>query len=58
MKNGFLAKPVVFEKLAGYMVEQYHEGKKVVSQFVTQESYKTFCEAIGTVPAMEGETHG
>ena len=59
MKNGFISRPVMFEAApgyvtAGYMVEQYHEGKKVVEQFVSDAAYNDFCKAIGIVPTMEG----
>lgn len=59
MKNGFIARPVMFEGCpgyitAGYMIEQYHEGKKVVEQFVSETAYRDFCEAINIVPVMEG----
>lgn len=59
MKDGFLARPVMFEQapgyaVAGYMVEQYHKGKKLVEQFIPKEAYAEFCNAIGTFPVMEG----
>lgn len=59
MKNRFIASPVMFEGCpgyvtAGYMVEQYHEGQKVVEQFVSDVAYKDFCRAIGIIPSMEG----
>lgn len=59
MRNGFYSKPVLFEEspgyiTAGYMVEQYSEGQKVVEQFIADANYKDFCEAVGIVPKMEG----
>ena len=59
MENGFVAVPVMFENApgyitSGYMVSQYHDGKKVVEQFIPESSYKDFCEAIGIIPVMEG----
>lgn len=47
MQNGFISKPVLFEALpgyitAGYMVEQYSEGQKVVEQFISDANYKDF----------------
>ena len=60
MKDGFLARPVIFMEapgyaVAGYMVEQYHKGQKLVEQFIPKEAYAEFCNAIGTVPTMEGK---
>lgn len=59
MENGFIAIPVMFEGTpgyitAGYMVSQYCNGRKVVEQFIPESSYCGFCEAINTVPVMEG----
>lgn len=59
MKDGFLARPVIFKQapgyaVAGYMVEQYHKGKKLVEQFIPKEAYAEFCNAIGMFPVMEG----
>ena len=58
MENGLLAKPILFENspgyvVSGYMVEQYHEGKKIVEQFIPKESYDDFCKTINTIPTME-----
>lgn len=60
MKNIFLSRPVMFEcspgyVVAGYMVEQYHEGNKIVEQFIQEEAYEGFCDAIGIIPTMEKE---
>lgn len=57
MENGFTTRPVMFEGApgfitSGYMVTQYHDGKMVAEQFVSEVAYKDFCVAIGIVPVM------
>jgi len=59
MENGFVAMPVMFEEIpgfitAGYMVSQYRNGVKVIEQFVSGAVYEDFCRAINIVPVMEG----
>lgn len=55
MQNGFTAKPTNFCGQAGYMVSQYHDGKKVVEQFIPETSYKAFCELTGAKPIIINE---
>lgn len=50
MQNGFTAKPTNFCGQSGYMVAQYFDGKKVVEQFISETSYKAFCELTGANP--------
>ena len=57
MNNGFIARQVMFEATpgyitTGYIVEQYHEGKRGVEQFVSDAAYKDFCQAICIIPTM------
>lgn len=59
MKNGFISKPVLFEAspgyiTAGFVVEQYSDGQKVVEQYISDANYNDFCEAVGIVPVVEG----
>ena len=62
MQNGFYSSPVLFEAspgyiTAGYMVEQYSDGQKVVEQFIADAEYGDFCKAVGIVPTMEGSVN-
>ncbi len=50
MKDGFTAKEINFQGIPGYMVCQYHNGKKVVEQFVASKVYSQFCKALGIEP--------
>lgn len=50
MKDTFTAEEVNFQGIPGYMVCQYHNGEKVVEQFVFGEDYKQFCEDSGIEP--------
>ena len=51
-KNGMYAIRTVFQWQHGYMVSQYLHGKNICSQFVKEEDYEMFCEAIGCEPEL------
>ena len=51
-KNGLYAVRTVFQWQHGYMVSQYLHGKNISSQFVLEEDYEKFCEAIGEEPEL------
>lgn len=53
LKNGFSARKCNFCGTDGYMVSQYIHGKKVVSQFISEEGYEAFCKSIGCVPVID-----
>lgn len=50
MSDIFTAKEVNFQGDPGYMVCQYHNGEKVVEQFIFRENYEHFCKVIGVKP--------
>lgn len=50
IKNGFIAKRVVFNEADGYMVTQYQDGEVVIEQFVREEEYAEFVLWIGELP--------
>lgn len=50
MKDVFQAKQVIFCGEPGFMVSQYHNGEKVIEQFVSDADYKAFREAINIDP--------
>lgn len=51
-KNEFVAKKINFNGTSGYMVSQLAGGKTICEQFISEDGYKSFCEAIGIVPGM------
>ena len=53
MDNGFIAKPCNFQGENGYMLEQYHDGHVVCSQFVQESSFDYFCRVAGIIPKIE-----
>ena len=53
MENGFIAKPCNFQGENGYMLEQYHDGHVVCSQFVQESSFNYFCKVAGISPKIE-----
>ena len=53
MKNGFIAKPCNFQGENGYMLDQYHDGNVVCSQFVPESSFDYFCKVAGIIPKIE-----
>lgn len=46
MSDVFQSEKVIFCGDPGYMVSQYHNGEKVVEQFIRDADYEAFCEAI------------
>ena len=50
MKDTFTAKEINFQGEPGYIVCQYHNGEKVVEQFVSGKVYKQFCKDVGIEP--------
>lgn len=50
MKDNFTARKINFDGIPGYMVCQYHNGEKVVEQFVSGEIYALFCETAEIEP--------
>ena len=53
MENGFIAKPCNFQGENGYMLDQYHDGLVVCSQFVPASSFNYFCNVAGINPKIE-----
>ena len=53
MENGFIAKPCNFHGKNGYMIDKYHDGRVVCSQFVTESSFAYFCKVSGISPKIE-----
>ena len=53
MNNGFIAKPCNFQGVPGYMLDQYHDGRVVCSQFVPESSFNYFCRIAGINPKIE-----
>ena len=53
MENGFIAKPCNFQCENGYMLDQYHDGHVVCSQFVPESSFDYFCKVAGISPKIE-----
>ena len=53
MEDGFVAKPCNFQGENGYMLEQYHDGRVVCSQFVQESSFNYFCKVAGMSPKIE-----
>ena len=53
MENGFIAKPCNFQGENGYMLDQYHDGRVVCSQFVPESSFDYFCKIAGINPIIE-----
>ena len=53
MENGFIAKPCNFQGENGYMLDQYHDGRVVCSQFITESSFAYFCKVAGISPKIE-----
>ena len=53
MENGFIAKPRNFQGENGYMLDQYHDGHVVCSQFVQESSFNYFCKVSGIIPKIE-----
>ena len=51
-KAGYYAMRIVFQWQQGYMVSKYLHGKNICSQFVKEEDYESFCEAIGCEPEL------
>ena len=54
MENRFTARKIDFDGTPGYIVCQYHDGEKVVVQFVSEKDYEEFCSVIGIEPIMIG----
>ena len=53
MENGFIANPCNFQGENGYMLDQYHDGHVVCSQFVQESSFNYFCKVAGISPKIE-----
>ena len=53
MNNVFIAKPCNFQGENGYMLEQYHDGRVVCSQFVPESSFDYFCKIAGISPVIK-----
>ena len=53
MQNGFIAKPCNFQDEKGYILDQYHEGRILCSQFVPESSFDYFCKVAGISPKIE-----
>lgn len=53
MENGFIAKSCNFQGENGYMLDQYHNGRVVCSQFVPESSFDYFCRVAGISPKIE-----
>ena len=53
MNNGFIAKPCNFQGVPGYMLDQYHDGRVLCSQFVPASSFDYFCKVAGINPKIE-----
>ena len=53
MDNGFIAKPCNFQGESGYMLDQYHDGRVICSQFVPASSFDYFCRVAGINPIIE-----
>ena len=53
MENGFIAKLCNFQGENGYMLDQYHDGHVVCSQFVPESSFAYFCKVAGISPKIE-----
>ena len=53
MENGFIAKPCNFHGKNGYMIDQYHDGRVVCSQFVPESYFAYFCKVAGISPKIE-----
>ena len=53
MDNGFIAKPCNFQGKNGYMLDQYHDGHVVCSQFVPESSFDYFCNVAGISTKIE-----
>jgi hypothetical protein len=50
VKDGFTAEKCNFQCVPGYMVEQWHDGVVLCSQFIPEQHYKSFCDAVGICP--------
>lgn len=48
----FVARKISFQGEAGYMVSQVKDGETMVEQFVSDDGYEAFCEAIGMEPTL------
>ena len=53
MENVFIAKPCNFQDKNGYMLDQYHDGHVVCSQFVPEWHFDSFCKIAGISPIIE-----
>ena len=53
MKNGFIAKPCNFQGESGYMLDQYHDGRILCSQFIPESYFDYFCKVAGISPKIE-----
>ena len=53
MENGFIAKPCNFQCIPGYVLDQYHSGRVVCSQFLPESSFDYFCKVAGISPIIE-----
>ena len=53
MENGFIAKTRNFQGENGYMLDQYHDGRVVCSQFLPESSFDYFCKIAGINPKIE-----
>ena len=53
MENGFIAKPCNFQGVNGCILDQYHDGRVVCSQFVPESSFDYFCSIAGINPIIE-----
>ena len=54
-KNGIYARKTYFQGQSGYDVIQFWNGKNVASQFVPEDAYEDYCEAIGREPVLMNE---
>ena len=53
MENGFIAKTCNFQGVPGYMLDQYHNGRVVCSQFLPESSFDYFCRDASIRPKIE-----
>lgn len=53
MENRFVAKPCNFQGVQGYMLDQYHDGRVICSQFLPESSFDYFCRIAGISPKIE-----
>lgn len=55
MQERYTAEKCSFDGNIGYMVSQWQGEKQIGKQFVPEQDYKEFCEAIGCIPEQTDE---